>query len=84
MAGHRDQVGVYWSLFQGAFPGKTGIMTVEHFSNVVSTHTEEWKNDPEFSQYMTDLTSYSIEKLREDNNKLVTIVARHFISVTLA
>lgn len=28
--------------------------------------TEEWKSDPEFAQYMTDLTSYSIEKLRKD------------------
>ena len=29
---------------------------------------EEWKGDPEFAQYMTDLTSYSIEKLRKESS----------------
>lgn len=57
-----DHVNVYWSLFQGSFPGQLRVIDV----TIKYLFTEEWKNEPEFAQYMTELTSYSIEKLGEE------------------
>ena len=32
---------------------------------VVCFISDEWKGDPEFAQYLSELSAYSVEKLRE-------------------
>lgn len=46
---------------------------VEEFM-VVCFISDEWKGDPEFAQYLSELSAYSVEKLRELGPPLSSIV----------
>ena len=36
--------------------------------------SDEWKCDPEFAQYLSELSAYSVEKLRELGSSTVLLV----------
>ena len=69
-----ENVNALWSLFSSEFPGKPIREYQQMLKGSYWMFEEEWKNDQEFVQYMSELNSYSIEKLREfceslDKNK---------------
>ena len=66
-----DDVALYWSLFQGQFPGQTvpcvGITVCSGVCARILT-ADEWRTEPGFVQYLSQLSSFSAEKLRELHN----------------
>ena len=62
-----DDVALYWSLFQGQFPGQTvPCVGITVCARILTA--DEWRTEPGFVQYLSQLSSLSAEKLRELHN----------------
>ena len=69
-----DDVGLYWSLFHDQFPGNHFLVHALPAYTIVIA--DDWRVEPGFVQYLSQLSAFSVEKLRECTDCASSVHAR--------